>query len=54
MRRPGAGLKIYVRDEERCVECGFCAEYFVCPGMGRPAIYRDPERCVGCGVCYVA
>ena len=54
MRRPGAGLKIYVRDEGRCVECGFCAEYFVCPGMGRPAIYRDPERCVGCGVCYVA
>ena len=45
---------IYVRDEERCTECGFCQEYFVCPGMGRPALERDPSRCVGCGVCYLA
>jgi len=50
----GEGFKIYVRNEERCVECGFCVECFSCPGMGKPTMFREPERCVGCGVCYVA
>ena len=51
MSRP---FRVYVRDEEKCVECGFCGEFVFCPGMGRPTMYRDPDRCVGCGACCLA
>ena len=47
-------LPVFVRDKERCVECGFCEEYFTCPGVGRPSLERDPSMCVGCGVCFLA
>lgn len=54
IRRAGVEIVPYVVLEGKCVGCGICYDWFVCPAItpkeGRKA-YIDPELCVGCGAC---
>ena len=48
--------KFYVcrRNSDKCLECGFCLENFICPGMGKATIERYETVCIDCQVCFFA
>lgn len=54
LRRAGVEIVPYVVLEEKCIGCGICYDWFVCPAItpkdGRKA-WIDPELCVGCSAC---
>ncbi len=52
-RREGIKLPVYEIDQEKCIKCGVCTDYFACPAIVKEkGVYRIlPELCVGCGVC---
>ncbi|MEM0025430.1 MAG: indolepyruvate ferredoxin oxidoreductase subunit alpha [Zestosphaera sp.] len=54
LRRAGVEIVPYVVLEDKCVGCGICYDWFVCPAImprsDRKA-WIDPELCVGCGAC---
>ena len=52
-RRRGVTLPVYVIDQEKCIKCGVCTDWFACPAIVKErGEYRIlPELCVGCGVC---
>jgi indolepyruvate ferredoxin oxidoreductase alpha subunit len=40
--------------EDKCVGCGICYDWFVCPAImpkDNKKAWIDPELCVGCGAC---
>lgn len=45
-----SGLKIALKDEEKCTECGKCREYCRFDAIDDDLKLID-ERCEGCGVC---
>ncbi|MEM3948106.1 MAG: indolepyruvate ferredoxin oxidoreductase subunit alpha [Zestosphaera sp.] len=54
VRRAGVEIVPYVVLDDKCVGCGICYDWFLCPAIttkeGRKA-YIDPELCVGCSAC---
>ncbi len=54
LRREGIVVPTYVIDENKCIACKLCYEWFGCPAIeplpnGKAKI--DPGLCVGCGAC---
>ncbi|RLG79151.1 MAG: indolepyruvate ferredoxin oxidoreductase subunit alpha [Thermoprotei archaeon] len=54
IRRSGIEVPLYVVDEDKCIACRICYDWFACPAIfplkdGKAVI--DPELCVGCGAC---
>lgn len=43
------GVKLAVKDDERCTECGLCEQH--CRFGAITDLRIDPRRCEGCGVC---
>ncbi|UCC69112.1 MAG: ATP-binding protein [Armatimonadota bacterium] len=43
------GVKLAVKDDERCTECGVCEQH--CRFGAITDLRVDPTRCEGCGVC---
>lgn len=54
LRRAGIDVVPYVVLEDKCVGCGICYDWFLCPAItpreGKKA-YIDPELCIGCSAC---
>jgi indolepyruvate ferredoxin oxidoreductase alpha subunit len=54
LRRAGVEIVPYVVLEDKCVGCGICYDWFVCPAImpkDNKKAWIDPELCVGCGAC---
>ncbi len=54
IRRSGIEIPTYVIDQDKCIACRICYDWFSCPAIfptegGKATI--DPELCVGCGAC---
>jgi len=54
LRRPQDKIPVYV-DQDKCIGCRFCIDYFNCPGLAfdeeKKKAYIDERFCVQCGVC---
>ncbi len=54
LRRAGVEIVPYVVLEDKCVACGICYDWFVCPAIipkSNRKAWIDPELCVGCSAC---
>jgi indolepyruvate ferredoxin oxidoreductase alpha subunit len=54
LRRPQDKIPVYV-DQDKCIGCRFCIDYFNCPGLAfdeeKKKACIDERFCVKCGVC---
>ncbi len=54
LRRAGVFVPIFEVDQEKCVSCGICYNWFACPAIvpvEKGKAWIDPELCVGCAAC---
>ncbi|MEO3993265.1 MAG: indolepyruvate ferredoxin oxidoreductase subunit alpha [Desulfurococcaceae archaeon TW002] len=54
IRRAGVEIVPYVVLEDKCIGCGICYDWFVCPAImprSNKKAWIDPELCIGCGAC---
>ncbi len=54
LRRAGVEVVPYTVLEDKCVGCGICYDWFLCPAITpkeSKKAYIDPELCVGCSAC---
>lgn len=54
LRRAGVKFPPYIVQENKCIACRLCYDFFACPAIFAKddgKAYIDPELCVGCSAC---